>query len=589
MVEPPVFKADGPVLIFGGNYSNLEASTALLAAAARHGIAPAAMIGTGDLIAYGADPQACVSLIRAHSITSIMGNCEEQIAADAPDCACGFAPGSPCDTLSSAWFTYARTHIDVESKRWMASLPRRIDLLIGGKRLAILHGAPSQINRFLFASHPDADFLAEIRATGCDGVIAGHCGLGFTRILADNNGSAKIWHNTGAIGLPANDGTPRGWYAVLTPSANGFTITTHPLHYDHLSAARAMRRANLPTDYADTLESGIWPAFDILPLPERAGTAQPKTPETIDFPGGRTPPIQNPTAFARVPLDRLESLWFNTGTLCNIACTGCYIESSPRNDSLAYLSPHEFTRLLAEAKQTSPDLREIGFTGGEPFMNPDIITMLDSALTGDYSVLVLTNAMRPMQRPLPTLATLVSNHGHRLSVRVSLDHFTQIDHEAVRGAASWQPACAGVRALLDLGITPTIAARFDPTQNSETIMRAGFADCFAAQSWPIDAYDPAQLILFPELNTETSVEGVSAVAWAALAPRGADAMCRTARMVVQRKGAARASIVACTLLPHTPRFDLGTSLAEATQPITIDHPHCARFCVFGASSCMSAA
>ncbi len=588
MFDPPLIQADGPVLIFGGNYSNLEASIALLAQAARHGIAPAAMIGTGDLIAYGADPQACVTLIRRHNITSLMGNCEQQLAADAPDCACGFAPGSACDTLSSAWFNYARTHLDVESKRWLATLPRRIDLLIGGKRLAIVHGAPSQINRFLFASNPADDFRAEIHATGGDGVIAGHCGLGFTRILNTEPDGAKIWHNTGAIGLSANDGTPRGWYSILTPTDHGFSISTHPLHYDHHRAASAMRRANLPTDYADTLESGIWPALDILPLAERAATAQPKIPETIDFPGG-TPSVQKPTHYARVPLDRLETLWFNTGTLCNIACIGCYIESSPLNDSLAYLPLSEFTRLLDQAEQTSPTLREIGFTGGEPFMNPDIIAMLDMALTHGHRVLVLTNAMRPMQRHLPALATLHATHGARLRLRVSFDHHTQTGHEAVRGAASWQPACDGMRALLDHDITPTIAARFDPTQAAETTLRAGFAAWFTAQSWPINAHDPAQLILFPELTTETSVAGVSAVAWEALAPRGADAMCRTARMVVQRKNAPRASIVACTLLPHTPRFDFGTSLAEALQPITLDHPHCARFCVFGASSCMSAA
>ncbi|HQT88990.1 MAG TPA: radical SAM protein [Acidiphilium sp.] len=583
---PPVHHADAPVLIFGGNYSNLQATTALLAAAARHRIDPAHIICTGDIIAYGADPQACVDLIRTHGISTIMGNCEEQLAADALDCGCGFTPGSACDMLANSWFSYARRHLDDDARSWMQTLPRRIDLHIGGKRLAIIHGAPSRINRFLFASDPDDIFAPEIAQTGCDGVIAGHSGLGFTRMIG-----TQIWHNAGAIGLPANDGSPRGWYSVLTPKSDGLIITTHPLDYDHRAAAAAMRRAELPPDYADAIETGIWPNLDILPLPERAATAQPQTPQTIHLPAQAPAPDPRPappTHYARIALERLETLWFNTGTLCNLACDGCYIESSPRNDRLAYLAHAEFTRIIDEARATQPALRAIGFTGGEPFMNPAIIPMLDEALTHGYRTLVLTNAMRPMQRHFPILQRLRATHGSQLALRVSLDHFTQVGHDALRGAQAWQPALTGLKSLFDAGFAPTIAARFNPAHETEADTRTGFAALFAAQAWPIDAHNPDHLVLFPEMSTPNPIQGVSAAAWAALAPRGADAMCRTSRMVVQRKGESQASLVACTLLPYTPRFDLGPTLAGATSPVTLDHPHCARFCVFGASSCMTA-
>jgi predicted phosphodiesterase len=583
---PPVHHADGPVLIFGGIYSNLQAATALLAAAARHGIAPAQMICTGDIIAYGADPQTCVDLIRTHGITTVMGNCEEQFAADALDCGCGFAPGSACDMLASSWFSYARRHLDDDAKGWMQTLPGRIHLHIGGQRLAIIHGAPSRINRFVFASDPDDIFAHEIAQTGSDGVVAGHSGLGFTRMIG-----TQIWHNAGAIGLPANDGSPRGWYSVLTPKSDGLVITTHPLEYDHRAAAAAIRRVELPRDYADAIETGIWPNLDILPLPERAATAQPQTPQTIHLPASFSVPEpvhSAPTPNARIALERLETLWFNTGTLCNLTCNGCYIESSPRNDRLAYLAHAEFTRIIDEARATQPALREIGFTGGEPFMNPAIMPMLDAALTHGYRTLVLTNAMRPMQRHFPALQRLRTTHGSQLALRVSLDHFTQVGHEALRGAKAWLPALKGLKTLFDAGFAPSIAARFDPAQESEAVTRAGFAALFAAQGWPIDTNNPDHLVLFPEMSTPNPVQGVSAAAWAALAPRGADAMCRTSRMVVQRKGASQASLVACTLLPYTARFDLGPTLAAAASPVTLNHPHCARFCVFGASSCMNA-
>jgi len=593
---PPLLMAAGPVLIFGGNYSNLQASLALLDAARAHGIAPDHIICTGDIVAYGADPQPCVDLIRAHGIASVMGNCEEQLAADANECGCGFTPGSSCDVLAGAWFSYARRHLDDDAKRWMATLPRRIDLAIGTRRLAIVHGAPSRINRFVFGSDPDEMLADEIARTGCDGVIAGHCGLGFTRTIGQhlwhNVGGARLWHNAGAIGLPANDGTPRGWYSVLTPEGDGFTITTHPLTYDHSAAAGAMRAAGLPVDYAIALETGIWPSLDILPLPERASTAQPQTPATLRLPGAvplePSPPASSPAPDARVILECLETLWFNTGTLCNLACTGCYIESTPRNDRLAYLSLAECHRLLDEARDTDLPLREIGFTGGEPFMNPDIIAMLDATLSRGYRTLVLTNAMRPMQRHFAALRRLRATYGAQLALRVSLDHFTEAGHNTLRGAGAWQPALAGMHDLFGAGFAPSVAARFDPEHEDEAVTRAGFAARFAAEGFAIDAHDPAHLVLFPEMSTPHTVPGVSAAAWAALAPRGADAMCRNLRMVVQRKGAARASIVACTLLPYEPRFELGDTLAAAARPVTLDHPHCARFCVFGASSCMSA-
>jgi predicted phosphodiesterase len=564
----PVLAADGPVLVFGGCYSNLEATQALLAAACRHGIPPARMLCTGDVVAYGADPQPCIDLIRAHGIATVQGNCEAQLAASAQDCGCGFAPGSACDLLAAAWFTHADQRIDAESRRWMASLPGRIDLELAGKRLAVVHGAPSLINRFVFASEPEDVLAGEIASTGRDGVIAGHSGIAFTRWIGE-----RVWHNAGAIGMPANDGTPRGWYSILSVEGGALRIALHPLDYDFRAAAGAMRRAGLPEAYAQTLEGGIWPNLDILPHPERAATA--------------TPLPQRPAADASVALEALETLWFNTGTLCNLACEGCYIESSPGNDRLGWLRLPAFRQVLDEAAQLHPELREIGLTGGEPFMNPDIEALIDCALARGYRVLVLTNAMTPMRQHFASIGRW---RGRDLHLRVSLDHYTEPGHEALRGPRAWAPALEGIEALIAAGHAPTIAARFDPAVADEPATRAGFARLFAARGWRLDAFDRAQLVLFPEMVVPKDlqgddVQGVSAAAWAALRPRGTDAMCRTSRMVVQRKGVERVSVVACTLLPYEARFDLGTTLAEAARPVTLDHPNCARFCVFGAASC----
>src|SRR5262245_51128899 len=83
---------------------------------------------------------------------------------------------------------------------------------------------------------------------------------------------------------------------------------------------------------------------------------------------------------AAVTLERLETLWFNTGTLCNIACQNCYIESTPRNDRLAYLTLADVTRYLDEIEFLDAPVSLIGFTGGEPFMNAGFPAMLEEAL-----------------------------------------------------------------------------------------------------------------------------------------------------------------------------------------------------------------
>jgi predicted phosphodiesterase len=258
--------ADGPLLVFGGPYSNLQATRAILEEAARRGIPAGRVICTGDVVAYGADASACCDLIMASGIWVIAGNCEENLAAGALDCGCGFEEGTACDLLSRAWYAHANRQVTAVHRSWMAGLPQRLVIrLPDGRRLAVLHGRASDISRFIFASTPQADLEVEIAVTGCDGVIAGHCGIPFARQVGPG-----VWINAGAIGMPADDGTPRIWFALLTPGEAGLSIEVLPLQYDHAAAAAAMRTAGLPEGYAAALGSGIWPSCDVLPPAERA-------------------------------------------------------------------------------------------------------------------------------------------------------------------------------------------------------------------------------------------------------------------------------------------------------------------------------
>jgi hypothetical protein len=271
--------ADGPLLVFGGPYSNLQATRAVLEEASRRGIPPGRVICTGDVVAYGADAAGCCDLVMGRGIAVIAGNCEENLAAGAMDCGCGFEEGTACDLLSRAWYAHADRQVTPAHRAWMAALPRRIVLdLPDGRSLAVLHGGAGDISRFLFASAPEAELAAEIAATGCDGVVAGHCGLPFARRVGDG-----LWVNAGAIGMPADDGTPRAWFAVLTPGEGCLGVGILPLDYDHAAAAGAMRAAGLPDGYAAALSSGVWPSCDVLPPAERARRGVPITPVTLDW------------------------------------------------------------------------------------------------------------------------------------------------------------------------------------------------------------------------------------------------------------------------------------------------------------------
>jgi pyruvate-formate lyase-activating enzyme len=287
---------------------------------------------------------------------------------------------------------------------------------------------------------------------------------------------------------------------------------------------------------------------------------------------------------AKVALTGLRTLWFNTGTLCNLACSNCYIDSSPTNDRLVYLTLAEVDAFLDEIERDAWPVAEIAFTGGEPFMNPALSAMLDSALARGFRALVLTNAMRPMMKCAEPLLALRHRFGDRLCLRVSLDHYDSAMHELVRGKRSWRPAIEGFKWLSDNGFHIHAAARACWNE-PDAQMRAGFAALFAREGIRIDTSDPVRMMILPEMNATLDVPEITERCWGILGVSPEAMMCASSRMVVKRKGAERPVVVPCTLLPYDEAFDMGHTLAEASGAVSLNHPHCARFCVLGGGAC----
>ena len=287
---------------------------------------------------------------------------------------------------------------------------------------------------------------------------------------------------------------------------------------------------------------------------------------------------------AVVALTRLSTVWFNTGSLCNITCKSCYMDSSPTNDALVYLSFDDVRRYLDEIKSEGYPVDEIAFTGGEPFMNPALPDMLAESLGRGYRVLILSNAMKPMYHRRARLLELRAKHGDALAIRVSIDHFTQEKHEAIRGPGTWAPVIEGLRWLAENGFNFAVAGRtcWDET---DAQARAGYAAFFAEHNIQIDAEDPARLVLFPEMDIVADVPEITVNCWDILGIKPETIMCATSRMVVRKKGADQPVVVPCTLLPYDDDFEFGVDLAQSAGGVRLNHPHCAKFCVLGGASC----
>lgn len=289
---------------------------------------------------------------------------------------------------------------------------------------------------------------------------------------------------------------------------------------------------------------------------------------------------------AQVALTNPETLWFNTGTLCNIECENCYILSSPTNDALVYLTLEEMVRFLDQIEERKWPIREIAFTGGEPFMNPQMNEMARAALERGFEVLILTNAMRPMMRKTVRagLLDMKAKFGDKLTLRISVDHYSDSLHDEERGFGSFEKTIEGMKWLSENGFRMAVAGR-TVWGDTDAESRSGYAALFDVHGFKIDAFNPGQTVLFPEMDEKIEVPEITNACWGILNKSPDSVMCASSRMVVKRKGADKPAVLACTLLPYSPEFELGETLEEAERDVHLNHPHCAKFCVLGGASC----
>jgi predicted phosphodiesterase len=261
----------GPLVIFGGPYSNLAALRSLRAQVHTLSLGPSQVMCTGDVVAYCAEAAETVAEIRDWGIPVLAGNCELQLAAGALDCGCGFETDTACDLLSAKWYAHANAACDEIHRAWMSTCPDIIVFRQSGQRCAVIHGGVHDVSRFLWPVSDDAVFEQEIVnlqdvVGSVDRVIAGHSGVPFMRRIGPVS-----WINAGVIGMPPHDGASATRYLLLHPDGTPEICT---LDYDPAPTVAAMQVAGLTQGYDTALVSGWWPSEDMLPAQMRRTSVQ---------------------------------------------------------------------------------------------------------------------------------------------------------------------------------------------------------------------------------------------------------------------------------------------------------------------------
>ena len=284
---------------------------------------------------------------------------------------------------------------------------------------------------------------------------------------------------------------------------------------------------------------------------------------------------------AFIEAKKIKTLWFNTGTLCNIECKNCYIESSPKNDRLVYITFEEVKLFIDEAINKNLGTKEIGFTGGEPFMNKDVLKMIEYSLSKNFKVLVLSNAMKPMLNKREDLLKI--NH-QDLTIRVSIDHYQKEKHEEIRGKNTFNVMMEGLKWLNQNNFNYALATRL-LWGEQEDQLRDNFNLFIDKYNLKLDAKSKEQLVTFAEMDEKVDTPEITTDCWNILDKNPDDMMCSWSRMVVKKKGSQKLSVIACTLLPYEDEFNLGENLKDSLKKIYLNHKHCSKFCVLGGSSC----
>jgi len=543
------------IAAFGGVYANPHALRAALADARARGCEQ--LFCLGDLGGFGAECDAVWPLLVDAGVECIAGNYDVAIGRGDEDCGCGYADARD-NHFAQVMYDFTRAHTSAAFAAWMRGLPPQRRLTLGGCDLHLVHGSPLAVNDFVWESLDDDAVRARIAGSGArrpDVLLCTHTGIPWQRTV---DGTLVV--NVGAVGRPANDGRVETWYAVLDLEPGDARAALVPVAYDWRAQAASMRAAGLPEPFVETVETGWWTTcLEIVPPPERARgrfhVYRDAMPAGFELPGAGWADAPALPDDGRPVVELFGTrlfpprLWVYTNFHCNLACDYCVVASSPHARQ-RQIAPGRLRALADEA--VCEGFQELYLTGGEPFVHPEIVEMVEYA-SDRLTTVVLTNAMLFRGRRRRDLARLAGRP--RLVLQSSVDGARPETHDRRRGAGSWAQTMEGLRYAACLGLPLRVAMTETPENRGEVdalrallggmgiaprdfavrpLVQRGFA-AGVAEAVPV-----SDTVMVPELTITTEgahwhpVGGDSASSPDFVVARGEISLAEAKRRIVQR-------------------------------------------------------
>ena len=274
------------------------------------------------------------------------------------------------------------------------------------------------------------------------------------------------------------------------------------------------------------------------------------------------------TSVPAVPLVALDTLWFQVaGTLCNIECTHCFISSSPTNRSHGMLTLTDVERRLAEARELG--VREYYFTGGEPFMNREMLAILEATLEQGPAT-VLTNGMLLRPETCSRLRALFDASEYSLDLRVSMDGFDRERHDAIRGRGVWDKVMSGLENLAAVGLNPVITVTTAAEGVETSDGRRRFLDLIRSFGFEKPRLKVLSLFrLGAEERRTRAYEQWERLTSDEICSKAAETLqCSSCRMVTSK------GVYVCPILIEQPEARMGETLAETLRPFPLAFGAC---------------
>ena len=279
----------------------------------------------------------------------------------------------------------------------------------------------------------------------------------------------------------------------------------------------------------------------------------------------------------RVELNSLDTLWFQVGgTLCNLACTHCFVSCSPTNHTHEMMSLGEILPFLEEG--ASLGAKEYYFTGGEPFLNPDMESILERTLECGPAT-VLTNGLLLDKGRCGRLATLARSSPYSLDLRVSMDGYNAENNDPIRGEGTFGRILQGVANLVEAGVNPVITVTEVHDGNGSVAGKRRFFELLNE----LGITKPRLKILPVFQIGAEAARGGAYQRWQRLREGDVAAgeldhlQCTSCRMVTDQ------GVWVCPILVNEPSGRMGAKLVDTLDSFPLDHPACWTCHVYGVS------